>query len=371
MWRASNKHLWIILLFVLLLARQGSAQELVHDLQQDWLRFDSEHSGFVPVESQNLDETTISFELNAKLNKGFYLVIGTAHETALFYKGNLLAILDNGYSSFKIDSLANELGAEHLFLSLHSDNLLPDLTTTINIRPVNNDRFAPVTTSRFANDFANFVYSAAVIILFIFVLLRVRFGELMEQYLLFQRSYRFKTIDEPIYKIPYLRAPNLFFIILMSMMLAFATLLYMYMYPGDLRMLHVNPATEGFWLIQLYWLGISMVLFVAFVAKYLLTVMMSSVFSLEIRNIHFASSLRLIFPVAILLAITSLVHFIYPMVINQSFYWLLLIGGVIVMEVILYFKLTLASSHTHLYIIVYLCATELIPVTFLCKLYAA
>jgi hypothetical protein len=375
MWPDFNLKRFIFLptfgLVLVLVSYQVAAQQLVQDLQQEWLKFDDEHHGFLPVEAHDLDTKVISFTLSSPEFDNFYLTIGVQRRASLFYRNTLIATLNPGYSSFKIDSLKRLINDQSPFLSIEGDQLLPDLTTEIITLPRANTAMMPYQPPYFNTSFSNFIYGALTVLLIYFVLLKTRIPDLTSQYLLIQRTFRLKTIDELIYKISYLKAPNIFFLIYISLLFGFATISFMYFYPAELSVFGINTAIIGFWWLTLYWLGISLFIFMALILKFFWITIIAHVFALNIINVHYASVLRLVFLLGIAISSLTFLQFMLPGAILQSYYWILLVGSLLIIEVILFFKLSLLSTHTLIYIIVYLCATELLPVIFLFKLYTA
>ena len=226
-------------------------------------------------------------------------------------------------------------------------------------------RYQPI---QFANDFSNFFYLCATIIFLVFVILKTQFVEIADQYLLFQRTFKVKTIDELIYKIPYLGIPNILFIGFISLMLGFISLTFMYFYPEEILFLDINPGVSSFWILIFNWLEISIMILALIVLKYFLTIAMSSLFSLNIAKIHFASSLRLLLAFSLMLMLLTLLDYFLIGMIPLPIYLIIFLLGIITIQVILFLKLSLVTTHTLLYIIVYLCATELIPIVLLFKI---
>jgi hypothetical protein len=347
------------------------AQQLVRDLAQDWIEYNEDKNGFLPVDQQKLETEIINFSLATAELDPFYLVIGVREEATLFYKDKLLAILSPGYTSFRIDSLKLALNDSQPFIAIYGNQLLPYLETAVYTRPKPKDSLETYEPVRFANAFSNFVYTSSTLILLFFVILKVRMSEVTEQYLLIHRSIRFKTIDELIYKVPYLRFPNIWFLVFIASLFGYSTSIFMYFYPNELHFFSWNPLSSGYLDLLIFWILVSLVIFVGLVFKYLLTALISSLFGLNVTNVHYASSLRLILILGLALASLSFTQFTLDGNITELVYWTLLIASLIIIEVILFFKLTLVTTHTLLYIIVYLCATEIIPVVFLFKLYTA
>lgn len=361
----------LFLLSLVIMPGKGHPQQLVQDLEQDWLEYKPELNGFLPVDLQYLESEIINFNLNKKELDPFYLVIGVHEEAYLFHGDKLISSLSPGYTSFAVDSLKKSLGTERPFLTIYGRQLLPYLETAIYTRPLPAGSMAGYEPVRYANAFSNFVYSVSTLMLIFFIVLRVWMSEVVEQYLLVPRSLRLKTIDELIYKIPYLRSPNIWFLLFLASLFAMATTIFMYFYPNELHFFGWNPTTASYSNLLLFWGLISIVIFIGIILKYVLTQIMATLFGLNIANIHYASSLRLIVLLGLLLVMMGLSQFLFGIHFSEIYYWSVLVISLIIIELILFFKLTLVTSYTLLYIIVYLCATEIIPVIFLFKLYTA
>lgn len=361
----------LIFLVVMALPTNVLSQQLVRDLAQDWLEYNEDKKGFLPVDQQRLETRIINFSLSTNELDPFYLVIGVRREATLFYKDELLADLKPGYSSFKIDSLKTVLEDSSPFLTIYGSQLLPYLETAVYTRPLPANTEISYEPLRFGNAFSNYVYTATSLLLLFFVLLKVRLPEITDQYLLLQRSLRLKTIDELIYKISYLRFPNIWFLLFIASLFGYSTSIFMYFHPNELHFFGWNPLSFGYGNLLIFWVLVSLIIFVGIILKYFLTVIMSSLFGLNITSIHYASLLRLILLLGLLLATLSFFQFIFVINISEMVYWIVLIASLVIIEAILFFKLTLVTTHTLLYIIIYLCATEIIPVVFLFKLYTA
>ena len=350
------------------MAMEMSAQQLVYDLKQEWVHYSPENQGFLPMDEQNLENKVISFKLTDPEFDKFYLSFVVTEKSYLFYGTKLFATIPAGITNLKIDSLRDKLGDRQPFITIYGNKLLPRLITQVRTQQLTWDQVAPYQPIRFANEFSNFFYLCATLIFLVFVFLKARYSELADQYLLFQRTFKVKTIDELIYKIPYLRSPNLLFLAFISLMLGYATLSFMYFYPQEILFLGITPGVSTFWILILDWLEISGLVLILIVIKYFLTIAMSSLFSLNIANIHFASSIRLLLAFAFAFIFLTLIQYFFLGFVPLSIYLLIILLGLISTQVILFFKLSLATSHTLIYIIVYLCATELIPIVILFKI---
>jgi hypothetical protein len=348
-----------------------SAQQLVYDLRQEWVYYSPENQGFLPLDEQNLENKVISFKLSDAEFDQFYLSLVVTEKSYLFYGTNLLATLPAGITNFKIDSLRNAVRDGQPFITIYGNKLLPKLITEVRTQPLTLDKVSPYQPIKFANEFSNFFYLCTTLIFLFFIILKTRFSELADQYLLFQRAFRVKTIDELIYKIPYLRTPNILFIAFISLMLGFVILSFMYFYPEQILFLGIHPGVATFWILILNWLEISGLILILTVSKYFLTIAMSSLFSLNIANIHFASSQRLLWSFSFILMFLTLIQYFLIGLVPLAIYLLIILLGIMIIQMILYLKLSLVTTHTLLYIIVYLCATEIIPLVILYKILAS
>jgi len=363
-----SKGFKLIFFLLVMLRFEAYAQQIVYDLNQDWVYYNFEYRGFLPLGQEDSHKNIIGFELTNKEFDQFYLSITVAHKSFLFYRDKLVASLEKGTSSFKIDSLKNAIGNHQPTLTIYGTKLLPELKTVVTTQERYTGDIERYQPDRFANSFSDFFYLALTLIIILFVILKAKFTELADQYLLFQRAIKFRTMDELIYKIEFLGYPNNIFILLISMIFGFVTLSYMYFYPGTLTILDIHPGVANLQILILYWLEITAIVLLVFIAKYFLMLLFSAVFALKITSIHFASSLRLMLYLSFILLFITSGQFIIIGVLPQLFYWLVIILAFIAIEVILFFKLTLVSSHTLLYNIIYLCATEIIPLVFLFKI---
>lgn len=348
-----------------------SAQQLVYDLRQEWVYYSPENQGFLPLDEQNLENKVISFKLSDAEFDQFYLSLVVTEKSYLFYGTNLIATLPAGITNFKIDSLRNAVRDGQPFITIYGNKLLPKLITEVRTQPLTLDKVSPYQPIKFANEFSNFFYLCTTLIFLFFIILKTRFSELADQYLLFQRAFRVKTIDELIYKIPYLRTPNILFIAFISLMLGFVILSFMYFYPEQILFLGIHPGVATFWILILNWLEISGLILILTVSKYFLTIAMSSLFSLNIANIHFASSQRLLWSFSFILMFLTLIQYFLIGLVPLAIYLLIILLGIMIIQMILYLKLSLVTTHTLLYIIVYLCATEIIPLVILYKILAS
>lgn len=358
----------ILTLCILAIAMHASAQQLVYDLRQEWVYFSPENKGFLPFDEQNLQNKVISFRLADPEFNQFYLSIFVIEKSYLFYGTKLIATIPAGVTNLKIDSLRNTLGDRQPFITIYGHKLLPQLITEVRTQPLSPGKVLSYQPIRYVNEFSNFFYFSATLIFLLFVFLKTQFSELAGQYLLFQRTFKVKTIDELIYKIPYLRFPNIFFIAIISSMVGFATLSFMYFYPEQILFLGINPSVSTFWILILNWIEISGLVLLLTILKYFLTIAMSSLFSLNIANIHFASSLRLLLSFSFLLMFLTLILYFLIGLLSLPIYLLIILLAILSMQLILFFKLSLVTTHTLLYIIVYLCATEIIPIIVLFKI---
>lgn len=363
------KNKYFILIFLLLvIGLNVRAQQLVYDLRQDWVYYNPDQHGFLPVNEQAMEIKVISFKLAFPEFNQFYLNLSVSEKSYLFYRTKLIATIPKKGLNLKVDSLKNALHDEAPYLTVFGEHLLPGLSTEIRTQPVlikQSNTYQPIT---YANALSNFFYIAITVVLVFFITLRTIFPDLSSQYLRYQRAIRPKTIDELIYKIQFLSYPNILFILFLSLTFGFEIFSFIYLYPGSVTFLDLNVGMLPFKKQIISWLGISGLVFIMLVLKYLLTIFIASIFSLKVSQIHFASSLRLLLIIAFTLLIMLVVQFLNLPMIPVSVDWTVLLVLVLIMEIILFLKLSLVTTHTLIYIIVYLCATELLPMALFIKI---
>ena len=352
-----------------LITHSVSGQQLVYDLKQEWVYYDTESKGFLPVNERDYELNTIGFSLNKTGIDQFYLSIYVTRQAYLFYGSELITTLPKGTTNLKIDSLKNVIGDANPFITIYGNGLLPDLKTEIRSAYYSYSEARAISPIYYSGDFTNFFYITATFLVLFFVVLRTRFSDLAEQYLLLNRALGTKTIDELIYKIEFIAFPNAYFLMLISMVLGFTTISFMYYFPGELSVLGIKPAVISLADLFINWLKLSAIMFVLLGIKYLFTRFLSSVFDLKVSSIHYASSLRLILIIAILIFIFTILQFFFVGIFTPTIFWIIMLSSIVAMVLIIFFKLSLVTSHTLLYIIVYLCATEIFPTVFLFKFF--
>jgi hypothetical protein len=355
-----------ILVLTVLSVTAGFGQQVVYDLAPDWVYFDFHERGFLPAVMANGDKVAISFTLPEDEFDRFYLRIIVNSPAYLFHNQQLIRILEQGPTYLPVDSLKSYLSTSTPQLTIYGQDLIRGLSTEI---VSSGGGFAEIPMTRPKNNAYN-NYFIMVLLLFMIglVLLQSLFSELTGQYFALTRTLDTKTMDEPIYKIRFLGVPNIYFIALMSLAISWVMVSYHQSNPAVLLPDLFDATVANFSSYMVTWLLLAGLAFLIFVIKYFLVFSMSGLFAFKTAGIHFASHLRLEFWTLLLVALLTIVDHFFII------HWLvhvLFIGTIlftILRIIFIFLRLLRLTNHTILHLLLYLCATEIIPFVFIYKL---
>ena len=105
-----------------LMALPVFGQQLVYDLRQEWVSYDKESKGFLPVNEKDYELNAIGFSVNIPGIDQFYLSIFVKQQAYLFHGSDLITTLKAGTTNLKIDSLKNVLSADTPFFTVYGSN---------------------------------------------------------------------------------------------------------------------------------------------------------------------------------------------------------------------------------------------------------
>ena len=341
-------------------------QQLVYDLTPDWVYFDAGDKGFLPAVMEKGEKTAISFTLPADEFDKFYLRIIVSKPAYLFHDKHLVKKLPQGTTYLQVDSLKKALNLTTPQLTVFSNELASGLSTVI-VDSIGDE--VNIDSEVINNvDFNNFFILSATLLLLSLVLLRIFYHELNSQYFSLLRIVDIKTMDELIFKVKFFGVPNNYFIVLMGLITAWNMIAFNQIHPAVLNPELFDAAATSFSSYLLSWLYLSMGAFIIVFLKYLLIYTISFLFEFKTAGIHFASHLRIVFlSLLILSALTLVDHFFVSLNLVHVIFWGALLLTLIRI-ILLYLRLLRLTNHTVLHLLLYLCATEIIPFVFIYKL---
>ena len=342
-----------------------SAQNVIHNLEPEWVYYDEDAQGFLPAVLQSGQGRTISFPLAVDDYSQFYLRIGLKDSAYLFHGNQLLSRISPGTTYFKIDSLDRFLTGVNPLLTIYGKNISRDLSTAI----VNNmDSPVAFTEARVLNgQFRNFFVLVGVFLLMVLVILRSMFPDVFGQYTDLLRLVDLKTMDELIYKLRFFSPPNIYFIVFISMTIGWSMIAFNERHPAIISPGLIDLAGDTMKSYLLEWLKLSALIMLIFLAKYFLLYLFSKLFAFNTLSVHFASYLRLVFWASLIFGVLIIIdeYFLVPFLVHVIYIGTLVFTFLRITLVFL--RLMRLESHTVLHLLLYLCATELIPFVFIYK----
>ena len=341
-------------------------QQLVYDLTPDWVYFDSDDQGFLPAIMEKGEKSAVSFTLPASEFDKFYLRIIVNRPAYLFHDMQLVKKLPLGTSYLKVDSLKTSLNSNTPLLTIFSNDLSSGLSTVIVDTPGKEESIAEEVVK--SADFNNFFVLSATLLMAMLVLLRILYSEVAGQYFTLLRVVDIKTMDELIYKLRFFGVPNVYFILLMSMITSWIVIAFNHNHPAIINPELFDAAATSFSSYMLSWFFLTLVATCIVFFKYAIISLFSYLFEFKTAGIHFASHLRIVFlSLIVLAALTFADYFILSKNIESILYW-----GVLFLTllriILLFLRLLRLTNHTVLHLLLYLCATEIIPFVFIYKL---
>ncbi len=367
MWLGFNKHILFIMLLLPVLGLAQNDNGLLYNLKQNWVQYDEDAKSFMPAISQNTGNT-ISFMLDGEQYEHQLLYINNSNEVHLFYKKILLQKLRAGEHYLDIDSIASVVKTSKPILSLYGKDIKNRLTTLI----VSNS-FLPQEKSSEEGYFKNKSFTSFFIIISIFLLgalalIKFRSNDLFSQYANVSRAFNFTTIDEIIYKGGFFINPSVQLVSWMSVSAAF--ILYYLIAQLNINVLEISwveQSTMAFHLV--YLLTLSVGFFVLFVVRYLLVSLVASIFDMSsIRNIHFATHLRLTFYLLLVLQVIITLDYFSVLPFNTVAILIIVFGSLFSIIVLIGIRLSFIIRHPFVQIFLYLCGTEIFLFVFVFKL---
>jgi|GEM_PF-4326705 len=342
------------------LSYTAKSQQIIYDLKQEWVTYDEQVKGFLPTELSGQGHHSISFGIPENKYDNFFLQIHVKRAAYLFCSDVLVQPLTAGNNLIRIDQLKKVCGPGHLFLTVYSGESIMDLNTYVvsAATPViENNTLTPLRSHGYMNAFI----IINILLLSSFVIVRFSYPDVSRQYLFLGRIISFRTIDELIYKIGPFSVPNIWMIVWISAVGGVCVISFVHA-NGLLALAGLlNKLPESFVGYILRWLGVSLALFILFFLKYLIVNLFSYVFAFKTGNHHFAGHLRLSFLIVVIVFIMSLGN---ELSVGHPYLSLLTTVTILLSVLrifILFFKLSSQSTSTVIHLILYLCATEFIP----------
>ncbi len=357
-----------MLRLLLLVAQVGwtSAPVVVKDLRPQWIQY-SEGS-YKPVQQVPDDLRTVYFFLRADGFKGQYLSIASPERINLFVNGRMVA---SGKTLFLgLDSLST-LYDNELFFGVHGEKLIGSVLTQV-VSPLS----APSTSLRmdvaraptFFRDYA--VLASAALLLFFLILFRTN-PQLTFDYFSFAKIFSVQERNENLLASRITSSENLLFYVFCAMLAGFllSAVLYFAGFYFHVEKFYGIASLGGAFSV---WLKLSLFVLLLLAAKLIIVLTFSSLFSFrETVSFQFFNFLRFVLFTAVVMAILSLLYFIFKG--DQPWFYerliIMALGLLSVGSVMVLIKLLARAPFSFFHLFSYLCASEIIPLVIIIKIF--
>jgi hypothetical protein len=343
----------------------ASAPMVVKDLRADWLQFSD--GSYQPVERPD-QAHIIYFHVKASLFKGQYLSISCPESCSLFVNGRLLSSGQEHLLS--IDSIA-KLYTQDLFFAVHHPGGLSDLSTRI-VSPYSNlSEVIPGTLPRPPTFFRDYsIIVSSVLLLFLLILFRTN-PQLTYDYFSFAKIFSVQERNENLLASRITSSVNLLFYLFCALLTGFllsAVFYFAGFYFNTTKFYGITSLGSAF----SAWLKLSLFVLALLASKLTIVLTFSSLFDFrETVSFQFFNFLRFVLFTAIVMAILSLFYFVFKGGQAVFYQWLIILGLVLlsVGSVMVLIKLLARASFSFFHLFSYLCASEIIPLVIIIKIF--
>ncbi len=368
MWHGFKKYfLSIFFLGVSIVGIAQKTEGLIHNLRQNWVQYNQDAESFLPAISQ-ASGNAISFNVDGTQYKSYLLYIKNSKKAYLFHNKTLLIELNKGEHILEIDSLLEKLNSNNPVLSIYGEKIKNGLHTYII-----SQSYAPMVETNSKDhirqkSYTSFFILVSILLLVGLIIIKVNSKELYSQYTSILRVFNLSTIDELIYKGRFFVNPGIQIIVWLSFSAAFSAyflILKFNFYTFDFSWL--NPNTIASHSLHLISIGLVFVLY--FLLKYILVSSMALIFDItSIKNVHFATHLRLLFFILIVLQLAITLDYFSIIYINTFLFLLFIFGTLLSTIILIGIRLSFIVKHSFIQLFLYLCGTEIFIFVFVYKL---
>jgi hypothetical protein len=354
------------LIFVLFLLPWASrAQDSYQDLKDQWLY--NRSGELIPYNNQRT--TSVFFWMNAEKEKSNFLIVEGKHPFSVFINSKLI-LQKRGTVKLSIDSLS-KMYSQQLFVGLYSRHGVATLKASIENKLVIQaaDQFLPAL--RKGNYFLDFTIIATLLLSTCVVLLLRTNPTLTFDYLDVIKLFSFQDRDESTLTLRIASSVNLLIYLFGSFFLGLMLLISLHFMGEQVslsKFFIIRSTLQGLW----QWAVLSIIIFGLLMSKLLWIGMLSALFGFrDTVSLQFFNFVRIILISVCLLATIGTTYFILGVRQESYFYHLLTILSIVFVlgTAIMYFKLLVRMPFHFFHLFSYLCASEIIPLMILIKVF--
>ncbi len=342
-----------------------------HDLQDDWLIYNSRVNSYTPyISSLPPSKTSFSFILKLEEAKGNYLSWCFQKGTTLFIEQQIVNFYNfNDCRKIDLDSLFSAYNyREELFITVYNKalNFSRFKTYLMSKQKVANrglDEGLPVIAARNDRMFKNFYLIALLLFLaFLSVVYNLNPKNFKEFYSI-TKTFSLRQRYENIVSLKIFNWSNLIILFSHCLLIAYLLMVVLNLLGDPIPYLNVevDSISGGIW----RWLVLAFTVLFLILVKYFLIKVLTTMMNLkELDTIHFFEFIRFsifIYSVALIVVGVFLLAYYNPPV--NHFTWVIYIAAFlsVVRIVLLYLKFLRLSTFRNLYLFSYLCTTEILP----------
>lgn len=348
---------------------------VVKNLQNEWLVYDQDLENYVPyILNTRFDSPTASFFVNLNQYQNYSLVLCLQKESAVFVEKSLSIYQeDEDCVELSLDSLQRLYGNRNLFITIFNENFNTDKTQALlvsgkrGVEELSQSEKTFEVLERQKGDFRSFFIIAIITLSLLYVVfMRVfpkNFSENLSLYRLFnlQKRELMSFSSRPLYFL------NLIFLLIHCLTFSFVLIVLSY-FVEQLPDFYQMVRGEGVLGFITNWVFLGLLLILSFAAKYVLVSFIASIFSLkQLDDVHFViyTGLSKIF---FLLLVAFIAVLFMAFKVSSTFIYLNVAYGIIGFFVLraffIFVKLAQTTRFRNIYLISYLCTTEIIPLLF-------
>lgn len=352
------------------------------DLEAEWQVYDDKYKAYVPyISARHKGTKTISFWLDTEKSNYYYLVIKLKKDEYFFINQQLHQVIGkDGWQAYKIDSLQKIYKDKKMFLTFYNKNASVGLTDSFigvfSPKIINKKVTKNSTTSleeyfrqKINNPKTSIIILVGILIFAFYTLLWNIYPRHFYNFLNIKKLFSLaRREDENALNKP-LSAGNVLFVLGCVLLGAYFGLMFQevqnYKLPFFVR--------EGSIFVNIYNYFLFVLTFAVLIAgKFVLIVFLERLLGLDkISNAHFYEHVRFSQILYVLLCGLGLYYFVvnpHQMLVFKTLSSIILLFGFISRSIFLWIHVNKISGMRNIYLISYLCASEIIPVLIYIKL---
>lgn len=348
----------------------------VQDLKGEWLVYNQDQESLVPFVKDFFDQKSINFYLDLNKYQDYHLSLDLPTKTSLLIENRIVFSSKKRVTKFfNIDSLKQLYNADNILISIFSADInVEKIGSEIvdrNSNQLSNSTETMVDISRRRhNIYIDFFILAVISILASVVFVKQIIKSTFSDYLSVSSTFSIKPKSEALYSIGVFASSNILMYILYGLSLGFMIIMTLASSPNELITGFQNE--KPFQLIGLSLL-LSIVLVILLVLRYFLLRIVGGLYKMKnLVSIQFYDYLRITFFMLLVFFVLLVFNFgIGGSLINtdKSLFVIIFIFLLCLRPLFIFLKLNNLAGIKNLHLFSYICATELIPLTIIVKLF--